>query len=75
MITQLPDKQKAELDELVQDPTQRIIIVKLMGVVLLGFLALTKDQMRLFIKVLIESVDELEDTEKNTQDYLSELFK
>lgn len=66
----LPDKQKAELDELVKDPKSRIIIIKLMGIVLLGFLALTKYQMRLFIKFLIESVDELEKEEKDPRKFI-----
>ena len=56
-------KQQQELTAMVPDSTTRIVIARLMQVILLGFTALTKDQMRLVVKFTIESIEEIEEIE------------
>jgi hypothetical protein len=59
----LVSRQNAELELMVPDKTIRTLFRRIMGAVLTGFVFLTKDQMRLFVKFLIEGIDELEKVE------------
>lgn len=63
-LTEMLNRQKAELDAMVTDPVANELIIRMMTVTSLGFMALNIDQMRLYIKFLIETVDAHEEIEK-----------